>query len=392
MNSESEKEIMNRSEREEQREILELLKREIRIVKEKFDTHSEENRTLNEENRTLNEENRTLNEENRTLNEENRNLNEENRVLNIELKDTMSRVDKIESLTDVLYVEVDTLQQKLASVEHKHSNLDEIWEKVMNLREEVRNIVWGEIAKLNVGFEDVYGMVKIVQDKSKDISDETEALIKRIENLEQRNKEKDKYLAGQKQQKSASYQEDLSFIHAKLINIDDKMHRNNLRIIGLPEEDTTKTLTTMLQEVLQENCPELLDKNIIKEIHRSPPTKNPMLSTPRHVIVTFNNFSNKQQILKASRKKMFKYGETTIRITEDYSTETKKQRREWNHIFQKAKELKLKPRMLYPSKLSLIINEEHFIFHKKEEFEEFLKGNPEMSRIFDLDLRKERQV
>ncbi|XP_044535138.1 LINE-1 type transposase domain-containing protein 1 [Gracilinanus agilis] len=365
-------------------EIIEILTREVRLTEEKFRARNEENRFLNEENRALNEENRALNEENRSLNEENRAIIKEKKTLSMEFQKTMSRIDKIESMLELLCTEVESMQQKLSDFQHQYSKVDENLEEVMNLKEEIRDVLLGEVTDLKVEFEDTSSRIEEIDNKLKKMSEGNEVLIESITGLEQKNREKEKYLAGQKEN-TATLQKNLNFIHAKLIDIDDKMRRNNLRIIGLPEEENTpKMLDIMVQKVIQENCPELLitDKELIKVTHRSPPTKNPMFSTPRHVIVTFYDFNNKQTILRASRRRMFKYEGTPIRITEDYSGVTRNKRREWSDIFQKAKELKLKPRMLYPSKLSIILNEEKLIFNTKEAFEEFLKESPAMSRIF----------
>ena len=43
---------------------------------------------------------------------------------------------------------------------------------------------------------------------------------------------------------------------------------------------------------------------------------------------------------------------TTIRLSADFSTETLQARREWHDIFKVMKEKNLQPRILYPARLS----------------------------------------
>jgi hypothetical protein len=62
--------------------------------------------------------------------------------------------------------------------------------------------------------------------------------------------------------------------------------------------------------------------------------------------------------LKAARKKhQVIYISKSIKIT-DFSRKTLKTRRAWNGVFQALKENNCKPRLLYPAKLSLIIEHE----------------------------------
>jgi hypothetical protein len=57
-----------------------------------------------------------------------------------------------------------------------------------------------------------------------------------------------------------------------------------------------------------------------------------------------------------------------IRITPDFSRETMKVRRSWADVIQTSREHKYQPRLLYPAKLSITINRETKIFHKKKFF------------------------
>ena len=67
----------------------------------------------------------------------------------------------------------------------------------------------------------------------------------------------------------------------------------------------------------------------------------------------------KERILKSAREKQkFSYKRTPIRLSADFSAETLQARRECHDIFKVLKGRKLKPRILYPAKLSFRIEEE----------------------------------
>jgi hypothetical protein len=74
----------------------------------------------------------------------------------------------------------------------------------------------------------------------------------------------------------------------------------------------------------------------------------------------------RQRILKAVREKSpVTYEGRPIRITPDFSPETIKARRSWTDVTQTLREHKCQPRLLYPAKLSVTIDEETKIFHDK---------------------------
>ena len=85
----------------------------------------------------------------------------------------------------------------------------------------------------------------------------------------------------------------------KTTDLENRSRRDNLRIIGLPEHhDKRKSLDIILQEILQENCPDILQqegKVEVERIHRSPPTFNPQLTTSRNIVAKFKNYQMKEK-------------------------------------------------------------------------------------------------
>ena len=60
-----------------------------------------------------------------------------------------------------------------------------------------------------------------------------------------------------------------------------------------------------------------------------------------------------------------------------------KARRSWADVIQTLREHKSQPRLLYPAKLSITIDEETKIFHDKNKFTQYLSTNPALQRIID---------
>uniref|UniRef100_A0A5F8G2I2 L1 transposable element RRM domain-containing protein n=1 Tax=Monodelphis domestica TaxID=13616 RepID=A0A5F8G2I2_MONDO len=224
--------------------------------------------------------------------------------------------------------------------------------------------------------------------------DEIQSLRTRIQQLESSDLTRQQDTIKQNQ-KNGKNEENMEHLIHKTDDLENRSRRDNLRIIGLPEDhDKRKSLDIILQEIIKENCPEILEqegKVEIDRIHRSPPVLNPQLTTPRNVIAKFKNYQTKEKILQAAKKKLFRYQGTIVRITQDLDASTLKKRKAWNTIFQKARELGLQPRINYPAKLTIFLQGKVWSFNKIEEFQEFVKKRPDLNRKFDVQAQNSRE-
>ena len=66
--------------------------------------------------------------------------------------------------------------------------------------------------------------------------------------------------------------------------------------------------------------------------------------------------------------------------------------RAWNMIFQKSKELGLKPRITYPAKLSIILQGKKWSFSEMEYFQAFLMKRTELKRKSDFQTQESREA
>ncbi|XP_072453534.1 uncharacterized protein [Notamacropus eugenii] len=189
-------------------------------------------------------------------------------------------------------------------------------------------------------------------------------------------------------EKIGKMEDNVKYLIGKTTDLENRIRRDNVKILGLPENhDQKKSLDIIFHEIIKENCPEILEpegKINIQGIRRTPHERDPKRETPRNIVAKFQNSQVKEKILQAARKKQFKYCGNTIRITQDLAPSTLRDRREWNKIFQKSKELGLKPRITYPAKLSIILQEKKWSFNEIEDFQIFLMKRPELERKFDF--------
>ena len=79
----------------------------------------------------------------------------------------------------------------------------------------------------------------------------------------------------------------------------------------------------------------------------------------RHIVIKLMKIKDKEKILKATREKQqITYKGILIRLSADFSAEMLQTRREWHNIFKVMKGKKLKPRILYPARLSFRFDKE----------------------------------
>ena len=120
------------------------------------------------------------------------------------------------------------------------------------------------------------------------------------------------------------------------------MEMEHIRIIGVPEEEEReKGIESIFEEMIAETFPKLWEDIVSQtmEAHRSPNTREPRRTPPRHIIIKISKIKDKDRVLKAAReRKKVTYKGKPIRVLSDFSTETLQSRRDWHDIFNAMKQ------------------------------------------------------
>ena len=85
----------------------------------------------------------------------------------------------------------------------------------------------------------------------------------------------------------------------------DNIKCNNIRIIGVPEEEREKGPEKIFEEIIHENFPNMGKEIVtqVQEAQRVPYRINPRRNTPRHVVIKLAKIKDKEKLLKAAREK-----------------------------------------------------------------------------------------
>ena len=90
-----------------------------------------------------------------------------------------------------------------------------------------------------------------------------------------------------------------------LRDIWDNIKRNNIRIIGVPEEEREKGPEKIFEEIIVKDFPNM-GREIatqVQEVQRVPYRINPRRNTPRHIVIKLAKIKDKEKLLKAAREK-----------------------------------------------------------------------------------------
>ena len=126
------------------------------------------------------------------------------------------------------------------------------------------------------------------------------------------------------------WQLDPEYVHNKLVDLEDRSRRNNLRIDGIKEKagESWEDCEAEVEKLFREKL-DIEHKIIIKRAYRAKKTKNSKKDHPSTIICRLLNFKDKENILKNCRK----LKGTNIFVNEDFSQETLEHRRElWKEV------------------------------------------------------------
>ena len=155
--------------------------------------------------------------------------------------------------------------------------------------------------------------------------------------------------------------------------------------IGVPEgEEEEQEIENLLGNIMKENFPNLakeIDFQEVQEAQRVPKKLDPRRNTPRHIIITLPEITQKERILEAAREKdTVTYQGVPIGLSADFSKETLQAKRDWK-VFQVMKGKDLHPRLLYSAKLSFTVEGQIKYFQDKIKLKEFISTKPLLYEI-----------
>lgn len=159
---------------------------------------------------------------------------------------------------------------------------------------------------------------------------------------------------------------------SKLIDLENRSRRSNIKITGLPEKvergNPTQFVADLLPQILgPDSFPSVLK---VDRAHRTGPTS---LTRPRIMIAKIHHFPEKEKILKLARlQSPLFYNGARISIFPDFSPEISELRRAFDGAKKKLRDAGVKHGILFPARLILTFGAEQKIFLKPADAEAFI--------------------
>lgn len=165
----------------------------------------------------------------------------------------------------------------------------------------------------------------------------------------------------------------LTAFEEKMADLEDRSRRDNVRILNLPEGVEATNLTAYISASIPVWFPSLADtKPEIMRAHRiGPPNKS---ARPRTVIMKMLRYTDRDSILRASRKSPVKVDGRDIRFAADYSAFTISRRRSFMDATNKSQKMGFQTFLMYPAQLKLTRGSAQHIFKSPLEVDDFLSG------------------
>lgn len=166
-------------------------------------------------------------------------------------------------------------------------------------------------------------------------------------------------------------------LQEKSVDTENRLRRNNIRILGLPERAEGSKPAEFAESFLIQllDLPAMPPTFVVERAHRVPPTP-PIPGAPaRPFLLRLLNYRDRDRVLAAARTKQdLRYENSKISLYPDYSPEVQQKRRSFTDIRKRLRDRGLKYSLLYPSKLRVLDGDRARFFDTPAAAESWLDG------------------
>ncbi|KAJ1200491.1 hypothetical protein NDU88_004315 [Pleurodeles waltl] len=168
--------------------------------------------------------------------------------------------------------------------------------------------------------------------------------------------------------------QDLLYLRSKLTDLEDRSRRDNIHLLGIPENEEG----TDIQAFLGSTLPKLTSLDFdppleFQRAHRVGPKRSDTSSRPRPIIACLLRHNQTRQILQAALNHgLFQIGQHDIRITANYSKDTNERRKAFLALRPRLCQQEMKYGLFDPARMWVTKNSVYKDFYNPEELRLFL--------------------
>lgn len=229
--------------------------------------------------------------------------------------------------------------------------------------------------------EAIKGMEKRVTNKLDGVSEMIKEVTERMKVAEERISGTEDEVV-QLRTRTSSLESQVKLLSERADELENRSRRNNVRIVGLIEEEEGRDACTFLENWI----PSILGMSdtmlALERAHRIGPQPQKVTDAnvtsppPRTLIMKFLNYRQKEEVMRAAKAKgTLNYKDHIVRFFPDVSAETHKKQRAYDGVRQKLRERGInKHRIVFPARLLLTYKEKSRLYDTPAEVEHFIEG------------------
>ncbi|KAJ1217923.1 hypothetical protein NDU88_005510 [Pleurodeles waltl] len=168
--------------------------------------------------------------------------------------------------------------------------------------------------------------------------------------------------------------QDLSYLRSKVTDLEDRSRRDNIRRLGIPENDDGTDVQTFFSSTIPKLTSLAFEPPLeFQRAHRVGPKCQDMVLRHRPIIACLLRHSQTRQILQAAQTHgPFRMDNLEVRITADYSKDTTEYRKAFLSLRPRLCQLEVKYRLFDPARMWITKNGITRDFYNPEDLRLFL--------------------
>ncbi|KAJ1156366.1 hypothetical protein NDU88_009088 [Pleurodeles waltl] len=181
--------------------------------------------------------------------------------------------------------------------------------------------------------------------------------------------------------------QELLYLRSKLIDLEDRSHRNNVHFHGFPENIEGTDIHSYLQETLPKLTGITFDLPLeFQRVHRLGPKWRDVANRPSPIIACLLRHVQTRQLLQAARAHgPFWSDDLEVRLTDDFSKETNDRRRAFLDLRPCLRQLDVKYGLIEPAQVWITKNGESQDFYDPVDLQVFLEGLQDHTQPIDME-------
>lgn len=160
----------------------------------------------------------------------------------------------------------------------------------------------------------------------------------------------------------------------KYLDLENRSRRNNLRIVGVPEDAENGNMLTFIPVLLRAVLGEDIFSSpvVIDRAHRSLGPKSSPTDRPRSIVVRFHYYTDKQKVLDISKTKgnLF-YNGHRVHLFPDVSPEVGRMRAVFNNVKRKFRDAGVTYSLYYPARFVVTMEGRRHPFDSPQAAQDF---------------------